>query len=659
MKTRRGTSWRIVGIVFVLLLQSLMVGVLAEEQRDPLKEIETATSEQTEINISFQLGSEVLRINGNQVTVEKPVEINGTTLVPLRVISEAFGAQVDWNGEDESVTLTYSDIVIQVWIGKKDCMVGNQQAVLLEAPILQNDTTMVPLRFISENFGADVGYDGATEQVTVVKKVANDNSVKDFAMILKKSTKENVGDSYYGWSMKMPKKYALISRSFNGRNSVFQTSDEMETIVLDIMPMRENISLESETKTIMDIFKSYVLQNKESITVDGVKMNRLTYKDSEEIDIIQIGIKDDKMFVLFYENDDIAQFNAQKQEIMSIVDSFRLNGARDNTVEDLSDVSADGLREYQSKDYGVSLGVFPDWYDVSEKENIMEFSNLASKRTDPTKIFRIAVTSAESGMTVEKWIAQMRADDVKDYNTKYVTVKQGEDVTNQSGTWKTATYEIKESNYVAKEKQFYQIRDGYKYFIAYGAIVSEGKVDSLPVTEIDKMFASLRLEGVNQQKVGKILDEELLDEEVTYRTVNGEEKWTVEIPDTWERIPSSAVEIYGTDDGSSSSIGVSAYAKSISHGQLVREYDEYVNTMVKDMGYKELSVSDSKLGGVACRKYTMIQKNDATGAIHYEMYVAVHNGKVYTLTAAIRDLYASEYNLDILHKVVASFQFTN
>lgn len=199
MKTqKRKTSWHVLGIVFVLLLQSLTFGVLAAEQTDPLKDIETAANEQKEISISFRLGSEVLTINGNQVTVQKPVEINGTTLVPLRVISEAFGAQVDWNGADESVTLTYSDIVIQVWIGKKDCLVGGQQAVLLEAPILQNDTTMVPLRFISENFGADVGYDGATEQVTVVKKMANDNSVKDFAMILKKSTKENVGDSYYG-----------------------------------------------------------------------------------------------------------------------------------------------------------------------------------------------------------------------------------------------------------------------------------------------------------------------------------------------------------------------------------------------------------------------------------------------------------------------------
>ncbi len=659
MKTQKRTSWRVLGIVFVLLLQSLTFGVLAAEQADPLKEIETAANEQKEISISFRLGSEVLTINGNQVTVQKPVEINGTTLVPLRVISEAFGAQVDWNGADESVTLTYSDIVIQVWIGKKDCLVGDQQAVLLEAPILQNDTTMVPLRFISENFGADVGYDGATEQVTVVKKVANDNSVKDFAMILKKSTKENVGDSYYGWSMKMPKKYALEYRSFNGDETVFQTSEEEESILVDLLPMPENETLESSTNRFANSFEDLVLQSKQTVMVDGVKMNRLTYKEDGGIAIVQLGAKDNWLVVLFYANDDMAKYNAQKQEILALLDSFRMNYAADGSVEDLSDVGTDGLREYQNKDYGVRLGVFPDWYDVSEKENEMSFANLAGKSTEPIKLFHIVVTSAESGMTVDNWIAQMRAHDEKLYNPKYMKVTQGEDVTNQSGTWKTLTYETQEPDSVTKEKQFFQIRDGYKYWVIYGMANDEGKPDSLPLAEIEKMFASLRLEGINEETVGTILDEDLLDEEVTYRTVKGNAKWSAEMPDDWKQIGFGAIEVYGTSDQSSNSIGVSTQAANVSFSELSSDYDKYIKDMVKNNGYKELSMSNSKLGGVACRKYTMLQQNNDSGVFHHETYVTVHGGKIYIVTAVIRDLYASEYNLDILHKVVESFQFTD
>ncbi len=660
MKTRKKvTSWRILGIVFVLLLQSLTFGVLAAEQADPLKEIETATNEQKEISISFRLGSEMLTINGNQVTVQKPVEINGTTLVPLRVISEAFGAQVDWNGADESVTLTYSDIVIRVWIGKKDCLVGEQQAVLLEAPILQNDTTMVPLRFISENFGADVEYDGATEQVTVVKKVANDNSVKDFAMILKKSTKENVGDSYYGWSMKMPKKYALEYRSFNGDETVFQTSEEEETILVEFLPMSENETLESNTNRFTNSFADLVLQSKQTIMVDGVKMNRLTYKENGGISIAQLGVKDDWFVILFYANDDMAKYNAQKQEILSLLDSFRMNYAADGSAEDLSDVGTDGLREYQNKDYGVHLGVFPDWYDVSEKENNMIFANLAGKSTEPIKQFQIVVTSAESGMTVDNWIAQMRAHDEKLYNPKYMKVTQGEDVTNQSGTWKTLIYETEEPNCVTKEKQFFQIRDGYKYWITYGMLAYEEKMENLPLAEIDKMFASLRLEDINKEAVGTILDEDLLDEEVTYRTVKGDAKWSAEIPDDWKQLGFGTVEVYGTGEYSTDSIVVSAQPANVSYSEFSRDYDKFMKETVKNNGYKDLSMADSKIGGVACRKYTMLEQNNDNGVFYHEIYATVHSGKIYIVEVIIRDLYASEYNLDILHKVVASFKFIN
>lgn len=660
MKTqKRKTSWHVLGIVFVLLLQSLTFGVLAAEQTDPLKDIETAANEQKEISISFRLGSEVLTINGNQVTVQKPVEINGTTLVPLRVISEAFGAQVDWNGADESVTLTYSDIVIQVWIGKKDCLVGGQQAVLLEAPILQNDTTMVPLRFISENFGADVGYDGATEQVTVVKKMANDNSVKDFAMILKKSTKENVGDSYYGWSMKMPKKYALEYRSFNGDETVFQTSEEEESILVELLPMPENETLESSTNQFANSFENLVLQSKQTVMVDGVKMNRLTYKEDGGIAIVQLGVKDNWLVILFYANDDMAKYNAQKQEILALLDSFRMNYAADGSVEDLSDVGTDGLREYQNKDYGVRLGVFPDWYDVSEKENNMIFVNLAAKSTEPIKQFHITVTSAESGMTVDNWIAQMRAHDEKFYNPKYMKVTQGEDVTNQSGTWKTLVYETEEPGSVSKEKQFFQIRDGYKYWITYGMLTHEGKIDSLPLAEIDKMFASLQLEDINEEKVGTILDEDLLDEEVTYRTVKSDAKWSVEMPDDWKQIGFGSIEVYGTSEHSADSIIVSAQPANVSYSEFSRDYDKHIKEAVKNNGYKDLSMSNSKLGGVTCRKYTMLQQNNDGGVFYHETYATVHGGKVYIVTVTIRDLYTSEYNLGVLHKVVESFKFTD
>lgn len=120
------------------------------------------------VGISFKVGDSVLTINGTKVEVETPFVVgSGVTLVPLRVISEAFGAQVEWDGETKTVTITNGDKNISVSINSKKAVVNGEEKELEEAPELKSDVTMIPLRFISENLGAVVGYDAETAQITV------------------------------------------------------------------------------------------------------------------------------------------------------------------------------------------------------------------------------------------------------------------------------------------------------------------------------------------------------------------------------------------------------------------------------------------------------------------------------------------------------------
>ena len=122
------------------------------------------------VGISFKVGDSILTINGTKVEVETPYVIGeGVTLVPLRVISEAFGAEVEWNGETKEVTIVDGDNKVVVAIGSKTAVVNGEEKELEEAPELKNDVTMIPLRFISENLGATVDYDDATAAITVVR----------------------------------------------------------------------------------------------------------------------------------------------------------------------------------------------------------------------------------------------------------------------------------------------------------------------------------------------------------------------------------------------------------------------------------------------------------------------------------------------------------
>lgn len=135
------------------------------------------------IEISFRIGDDTLSVNDSVMTVETPYVVGeGVTLVPVRVITEAFGAEVFWDGEERKVTISYGDRKIDLWIGKDTCTVDGKESKLLSAPEISNSVTMVPLRFISEGFGAEVSYDEDTKAVLVVmnKGPVTENGMKFF-----------------------------------------------------------------------------------------------------------------------------------------------------------------------------------------------------------------------------------------------------------------------------------------------------------------------------------------------------------------------------------------------------------------------------------------------------------------------------------------------
>lgn len=142
-------------------------------QTNPIKiiviENEEDTVENEKITIFFKVGDCILSINGKDVEVETPyVAGEGVTLVPLRVISEAFGAKVDWDGDTKTVSIGYGDKAVKLQIDNKIASVNDKESTLEEAPQLtENGYTMVPLRFISETLGAEVNYDEETKGISV------------------------------------------------------------------------------------------------------------------------------------------------------------------------------------------------------------------------------------------------------------------------------------------------------------------------------------------------------------------------------------------------------------------------------------------------------------------------------------------------------------
>ena len=113
-------------------------------------------------------------VNGSQVFPDAdPFIMNNRTMVPIRVIAEALGYRVDWDGASRCITMTKGDFAVQVmidstWITKYKGSKAPEYAFFSDAvPTIQNNRTFLPVRAVTEAMGCAVDWDGNTRSVYI------------------------------------------------------------------------------------------------------------------------------------------------------------------------------------------------------------------------------------------------------------------------------------------------------------------------------------------------------------------------------------------------------------------------------------------------------------------------------------------------------------
>lgn len=107
-------------------------------------------------------------MNGRLLPVDSdPIFETDRLLVPLRAILEALGATVEWSADSGGIVARRGDVVVELTVGKRLAKVGKVARELDVPARLVNNRTMVPLRFVSEAMGATVEWDPTTKTATV------------------------------------------------------------------------------------------------------------------------------------------------------------------------------------------------------------------------------------------------------------------------------------------------------------------------------------------------------------------------------------------------------------------------------------------------------------------------------------------------------------
>ena len=92
---------------------------------------------------------------------------DGSTLVPMRFLFEQMGADVEWNQETQTATATLDNTAVTFAIDDTNAEVNNTPATMDVPARLINGKTMVPLRFLSEEMGFEVTWDAESRTAII------------------------------------------------------------------------------------------------------------------------------------------------------------------------------------------------------------------------------------------------------------------------------------------------------------------------------------------------------------------------------------------------------------------------------------------------------------------------------------------------------------
>ncbi|WP_102349227.1 SpoIID/LytB domain-containing protein [Bacillus sp. Marseille-P3661] len=127
---------------------------------------------ETTQEVLLNIGNKLAVVNGTTFSLlEAPFIKNNRTLIPLRFISEQLGANVHWDPLRRTITITDQNRLLVLKDRSKDLTVNGKLVQMDVAPEIVNGTTFVPIRFVIEQLNGNVVWDPVERTVFVKRKV--------------------------------------------------------------------------------------------------------------------------------------------------------------------------------------------------------------------------------------------------------------------------------------------------------------------------------------------------------------------------------------------------------------------------------------------------------------------------------------------------------
>ncbi len=132
-----------------------------------------AIAQEHTLKLVFRIDSSTYTINGIEYQMDAyPVIRQNRAFLPIRFVVDPIGAFLSWEGHERKVIIGIENKKIELWIDKPmakvngiDTPIDTDPEVM---PFILQGRTMLPIRFVAENLGAQVNWDTETKEIEII-----------------------------------------------------------------------------------------------------------------------------------------------------------------------------------------------------------------------------------------------------------------------------------------------------------------------------------------------------------------------------------------------------------------------------------------------------------------------------------------------------------
>lgn len=599
------------------------------------------------VEVKLQLNAAQANVNGQAIAIEQPYMSQGTTMIPLSLLTAAFGATLQYDSQNQMIEMSYNGKVIKLKAGSKQAWINGRETTLTASPEVKNGKTMVPLTLLNQVMGIAVTTDAKTKDVSLVGTKQEEVARTDVSLD-SDIGKTLIGDSYYGWHMKYPTGLIKNAQSFQGDFVSFSDAKEayrLYVYIVDGQP--ENLSGNGLLTRLADsteypvLSKGYVNDPKQpyarliSKGDDGGINEERAYQSGTRIYYVTLEIKDEADFR------NPAKYNSYKD----LLDSFSLSFPKGETaIKDISTVEGK-YRWFTDEDFGLKVKVPADWENMYNQT----FTQFSSK--NGRQWLKIKITSKEDGLTLDDWVKkheQLYRDVV---NESYLKVDPEVKSSTIAGVpAKEQKFSSSDGSGWYPEQDFFFFKGDYKVYveIAYDPEATPEQAAEL----IQTIRQSLSVDtGAMNPALGDITDDELIDRDAMATVKIPGLNFSISIPEHWkETSGAEGTRMYEFTGGNAIVVA--------GPGRLSEVRTEVEKVIKEDSSSYSYVVKESKAISLAgTQGYKIVAQGKNGGTRFEKTFYLLEKGKnAYMIAFTISDWVKTKSMENRVQKIVDSIQ---